>query len=82
MENGLVSQRAYTVTGAEQVRLPGPVFCSPEHEPESHAFSKSAYHTYPVVAPITDSPRAFYSSRSPAAQYCHPPGTQQGCCSP
>lgn len=41
MANGLVSRHAYTVTGAEQVRLPVDTVpqssCSPKQESESHA---------------------------------------------
>lgn len=40
MANGLVSQHAYTVTGAEQVRLPVDTVpqgsCSPKQESKSH----------------------------------------------
>lgn len=84
MENGLVSQHAYTVTGAEQVRLPwaGPqCSCSFKQESESHAFSKpsktemSIYHPRPLVASIMDS--LVPSSVSSGVQDPHPPETHQ-----
>lgn len=63
-ENGLVSQHAYTVTGAEQVRLAAglsslswllPVSCSTKQELEVHSSNKhkadtSDFHRHPTMA--------------------------------
>ena len=65
MANGLVSRHAYTVTGAEQVRLPVDTVpqssCSPKQESESHAELSPAKLKWVLITlasalsrPITD----------------------------
>ena len=62
MENGLVSQHAYTVTGAETVSLPwaGPRVLAPQNRSQNHMPSTpskaemSVYCPYPMVAPTMD----------------------------
>lgn len=80
MENGLVSQHAYTVTGAEQVRLHGlgPMVLLLGTGVRTTCLSRpsiaeaSVYHPYLWWRP-SRTPRSFYSSRSSGAAYPHPP---------
>lgn len=78
MENGLVSQHAYTVTGAEQVRLHGlgPMVLLLGTGVRTTCLSRpskaevSVYHPYPRWRPSWTA-QSFYSSRSSGAQYPH-----------
>lgn len=64
MEDGLVSQHAYTVTGAERVRLPGvePYFLAPLSRGQHHMPSASSMWTasnIPSIHPETLVPGIF-----------------------